>query len=106
MQGQQQHQQQQQQQRRSKTRSSSSLVALLFALTGRKLTLELRNDVMVSGSLADVDEYMNMYLDDAVWTPVEGPAQVGRWWGALSQPGDRCQAQYGSVPACSDVPVC
>lgn len=67
---------QQQQQRRSRLRSSTSLVALLFALQGRKLTLELRNDVMVSGTLSEVDDYMNMYIDSAVWTPVEGPPQV------------------------------
>jgi small nuclear ribonucleoprotein (snRNP)-like protein len=52
------------------------LVALLLALQGKKLTVELRNDVMVTGTLAEVDEYMNMYIDTAVWTPVAGPAQV------------------------------
>jgi small nuclear ribonucleoprotein (snRNP)-like protein len=72
-----QHQQQQQQrQRRSKLRSSSSLVALLFALQGRKVTVELRNDVLVTGVLEEVDDYMNMYIDNAVWTPVCGPTQV------------------------------
>lgn len=71
-----QQQQQQRQQRRSKLRSSTALVALLFALQGRKLTLELRNDVMLTGTLAEVDEYMNLYVDGAVWTPVEGPSQV------------------------------
>lgn len=52
------------------------MVALLLALQGKKVTVELRNDVMVTGTLAEVDEYMNMYIDTAVWTPVEGPAQV------------------------------
>jgi hypothetical protein len=31
---------------------------------------------MVTGTLAEVDDHMNMYLDNAVWTPVEGPPQV------------------------------
>ena len=73
-----QQQQQQQQQTRSKKRSSSTLVALLYALQGRKLTVELRSDVMVTGTLAEVDDYMNVYIDNAVWTPVWGPTQVGR----------------------------
>jgi small nuclear ribonucleoprotein (snRNP)-like protein len=51
-------------------------VALLFALQGRKVTVELRNDVLVTGVLAEVDDYMNMYIDSAVWTPVWGPTQV------------------------------
>lgn len=56
-------------------------MALLFALQGRKVTVELRNDVLVTGTLAEVDYYMNMYIDNAVWTPVWGPTQV---WQALS----------------------
>jgi len=71
---------QQQQQRRSRLRSSSSLVALLFALQGRKVTLELWTDVMVTGTLAEVDEYMNMFVDSAVWTPVQGPPKVCSCW--------------------------
>lgn len=54
------------------------MVALLLALQGKKVTVELRNDVMVTGTLDEVDEYMNMYIDTAVSTPVEGPAQVRR----------------------------
>jgi small nuclear ribonucleoprotein (snRNP)-like protein len=73
-----QRQQQQQQQRRSRSRSSTSLVALLLALQGRKLTVELRSDVMVTGTLAEVDDHMNMFIDSAVWTPVEGAPQVRR----------------------------
>lgn len=73
---QQQLQSQQQRERRSKLRSCSSLVALLFALQGRKVTVELRNDVLVTGVLAEADDYMNMYIDNAVWTPVWGPTQV------------------------------
>jgi small nuclear ribonucleoprotein (snRNP)-like protein len=41
-----------------KTRFSSSLLALLVALTGKKLIVELRNDVVVTAKLADVDEHM------------------------------------------------
>eukprot|EP00882_Tetradesmus_deserticola_P006136 GHRQ01006460.1.p1 GENE.GHRQ01006460.1~~GHRQ01006460.1.p1 ORF type:complete len:146 (+),score=19.03 GHRQ01006460.1:79-516(+) len=55
-------------------RSSNSLVVLLHALQGRKLLLELQNDVKVSGKLSHCDEYMNLLIDDAVWQPLQGPA--------------------------------
>ncbi|KAF6251639.1 hypothetical protein COO60DRAFT_603735 [Scenedesmus sp. NREL 46B-D3] len=56
-------------------RSSNSLVALLHALQGRKVILELRNDVKISGKLSHCDEYMNLLMDDAVWQPLQGPAK-------------------------------
>eukprot|EP00775_Hariotina_reticulata_P004321 gene4321-4574_t len=57
-------------------RSSTSLVALLQALQGKKLEFELRNDVNVTGKLASCDEYMNLFVDNAVWQPSQGPAKL------------------------------
>jgi len=40
-------------------RSTSTLLAILYALQGKKLIFELRNDTVITGRLTDVDENMN-----------------------------------------------
>eukprot|EP00879_Flechtneria_rotunda_P015361 GHRR01016059.1.p1 GENE.GHRR01016059.1~~GHRR01016059.1.p1 ORF type:complete len:141 (+),score=52.20 GHRR01016059.1:255-677(+) len=61
--------------RKKTSRSSTSLVAVLHALQGRQLIFELRNDVTVSGTITSVDEYMNLFIDNALWQPTLGPAK-------------------------------
>lgn len=50
------------------------MLALLVALTGKKLIVELRNDVVVTAKLAEVDEHMNLTLEQALLQPVQGPS--------------------------------
>ena len=44
--------------RRFAPKATTTLLALLHAVTGRKLIFELRNDVVITGRLASVDEHM------------------------------------------------
>lgn len=44
--------------RKKQTRFGTTLAGLLHAMQGAKLTLELRNDVSITGTLASVDEHM------------------------------------------------
>lgn len=44
--------------RRFAPKASTSLLALLHAVAGRKLIFELRNDVIITGRLASVDDHM------------------------------------------------
>lgn len=44
--------------RRFAPQATTSLLALLHAVQGRKLIFELRNDTIVTGKLASVDDHM------------------------------------------------
>jgi small nuclear ribonucleoprotein (snRNP)-like protein len=54
---------------------------------------------MVTGTLAEVDDHMNMYIDNAVWTPVEGPPQVMLLWLATAS------AVVAAAPALAPAPA-
>jgi hypothetical protein len=44
--------------RRFAPKATTTLLALLHALQGRKLIFELRNDTIITGRLASVDDHM------------------------------------------------
>lgn len=74
----QQQRQQQRQQRKPrrrlkpKPRSENTLVCLIQSMMGRKVVVELRNDVLLRGNLEDVDEFLNMSMSAVTYQTVEG----------------------------------
>jgi small nuclear ribonucleoprotein (snRNP)-like protein len=52
-----------------------SLLCFVQALQGMKVVIEMRNDVAVKGTLADVDDKMNLVIDNAVRLTPEGEKQ-------------------------------
>ena len=45
-----------------KPRSENTLVCLIQSMTGRKVVVELRNDVLLRGNLEDVDEFLKWVI--------------------------------------------
>ena len=48
-------------------------------LTGREVTVELKNDVAITGTLHSVDQYLNVKLNGVRVSAPDKHPQVG-WW--------------------------
>ncbi|GAM21859.1 hypothetical protein SAMD00019534_050340, partial [Acytostelium subglobosum LB1] len=57
-----------------KNRSSdlNSLLCVLNALSGSQITIQLRNETEIYGTIATIDGHMNIELSDAVLTDIGG----------------------------------
>ena len=52
-----------------------SLLCFVHALRGMKVVIEMRNDVAVKGTLAEVDDRMNCVVENAIRLTPEGEKQ-------------------------------
>ena len=57
---------------RERAVASKTLVCLLQGIVGYHTTVELRNENAVTGTVMSVDANMNVSLEDAVFTTLDG----------------------------------